>query len=111
VDEGPDGGVVRACDLSIAVTVNIRWTASAIAGYLGPIEPRALVADIRLKGGFQLVQAMLADQHTGVLAGRSLVREAARLWETQEDRKLNEIAGGTNQILRTRIVRYLKADK
>jgi acyl-CoA dehydrogenase len=42
----------------------------------------------RTIGGFQLVQAMLADQHTGVLAGRSLVREAARLWETQEDRRI-----------------------
>lgn len=38
-------------------------------------------------GEFQLVQAMLADQLTGVLAGRSLVREAARLWQTNEDRR------------------------
>ena len=29
-------------------------------------------------GNFQLVQAMLADQQTGVLAGRALVRDAAR---------------------------------
>ena len=39
-------------------------------------------------GGFQLVQAMLADQQTGVLAGRALVREAARLWEAEEDRRI-----------------------
>jgi acyl-CoA dehydrogenase len=39
-------------------------------------------------GEFQLVQAMLADQQTDVLAGRSLVREAARLWETGEDRRI-----------------------
>ena len=38
-------------------------------------------------GDFQLVQAMLADQQTGVLAGRSLVREAARLWDSGEDRR------------------------
>jgi acyl-CoA dehydrogenase len=38
--------------------------------------------------GFQLVQAMLADQQTGVLAGRSLIRETARLWETGEDRRI-----------------------
>src|SRR3954454_23235299 len=31
-------------------------------------------------GSFQLVQAMLADQQTGVMAGRALVRDAARLW-------------------------------
>lgn len=39
-------------------------------------------------GSFQLVQAMLADQQTGVLAGRALVREAARLWVTGEDRRI-----------------------
>ena len=33
-------------------------------------------------GNFQLVQAMIADQQTGVLAGRALVRDAARLWVT-----------------------------
>lgn len=38
-------------------------------------------------GNFQLVQAMLADQQTEVLAGRALVREAARLWVTGEDRR------------------------
>jgi acyl-CoA dehydrogenase len=39
-------------------------------------------------GGFQLVQAMLADQLTGVMAGRALVREAARLYVTGEDRRI-----------------------
>ena len=39
-------------------------------------------------GNFQLVQAMLADQQTGVLAGRALVRDAARQWVTGEDRRL-----------------------
>ena len=39
-------------------------------------------------GDFQLVQAMLADQQTGVLAGRSLAREAARLYESGEDRRI-----------------------
>ncbi|KZS62918.1 acyl-CoA dehydrogenase family protein [Mycobacterium ostraviense] len=38
-----------------------------------------------LIGNFQLVQAMLADQQTGVLAGRALVRDAARLWVSGED--------------------------
>ena len=31
-------------------------------------------------GEFQLVQAMIADQQTGVLAGRALVRDTARKW-------------------------------
>jgi acyl-CoA dehydrogenase len=39
-------------------------------------------------GAFQLVQAMLADQQTGVLAGRALVRDTARKWLTAEDRRM-----------------------
>ena len=39
-------------------------------------------------GDFQLVQAMLADQQTGVLAGQALVREAARKWVSNEDRRI-----------------------
>lgn len=39
-------------------------------------------------GDFQLVQAMLADQQTGVLAGRAMVRDAARQWVTGEDRRV-----------------------
>lgn len=39
-------------------------------------------------GSFQLVQAMLADQQTGVLAGRALVRDAARQWVSGEDRRI-----------------------
>ncbi|MFC9871789.1 acyl-CoA dehydrogenase family protein [Nocardia salmonicida] len=39
-------------------------------------------------GDFQLVQAMLADQQTGVMAGRSLVREAARAWVDNTDRRI-----------------------
>lgn len=39
-------------------------------------------------GNFQLVQAMLADQQTGVMAGRALVRDAARQWVTGADRRI-----------------------
>ncbi|MUM27222.1 acyl-CoA dehydrogenase [Mycobacterium sp. CBMA295] len=39
-------------------------------------------------GSFQLVQAMLADQQTGVLAGRALVRDAAAKWVSGEDRRI-----------------------
>ncbi len=39
-------------------------------------------------GTFQLVQAMLADQQTGVMAGRALVRDAARLWLSGSDRRI-----------------------
>jgi acyl-CoA dehydrogenase len=39
-------------------------------------------------GSFQLVQAMLADQQTQVMAGRALVRDAALKWVTGEDRRI-----------------------
>jgi acyl-CoA dehydrogenase len=39
-------------------------------------------------GEFQLVQAMLADQQTGVAAGRALVRDAARAYVSGEDRRI-----------------------
>ncbi|MFD2416479.1 acyl-CoA dehydrogenase family protein [Amycolatopsis pigmentata] len=39
-------------------------------------------------GDFQLVQAMIADQQTGVLAGRALVRDTARRYVTGEDRRI-----------------------
>ena len=39
-------------------------------------------------GNFQLVQAMIADQQTGVLAGRALVRDTARLVGAEEDRRI-----------------------
>ncbi|WP_099020602.1 acyl-CoA dehydrogenase family protein [Mycolicibacterium palauense] len=39
-------------------------------------------------GSFQLVQAMLADQQTQVMAGRALVRDAARAWVEGTDRRI-----------------------
>jgi acyl-CoA dehydrogenase len=39
-------------------------------------------------GEFQLVQAMLADMQTGVLAGRAMVREAARAYVDGTDRRI-----------------------
>lgn len=39
-------------------------------------------------GEFQLVQAMLADMQTGVMAGRALVRDAAQLWVSGADRRI-----------------------
>src|SRR6201995_12014 len=43
-------------------------------------------------GDFQLVQAMLADQQTGVLAGRALVRETAQLYVSGEDTRISPSA-------------------
>jgi acyl-CoA dehydrogenase len=52
-------------------------------------------------GSFQLVQAMLADMQTGVMAGRALVRDAARLWVSGEDRR---IAPSTAKLFCTEMV-------
>jgi acyl-CoA dehydrogenase len=39
-------------------------------------------------GDFQLVQAMIADQQTGVMAGRALVKDAAAKYVSGEDRRI-----------------------
>ena len=39
-------------------------------------------------GDYQLVQAMLADQYTGVAAGRALVRDAAAAYDSGADRRV-----------------------
>jgi acyl-CoA dehydrogenase len=43
-------------------------------------------------GEFQLVQAMIADQQTGVLAGRALVRETAQRYVSGEDTRIGPSA-------------------
>ncbi|MEZ0353017.1 acyl-CoA dehydrogenase family protein [Mycobacterium sp. pR1184] len=63
------GAATRALDESVAYAATATQGGAAI-------------------GSFQLVQAMLADQQTEVMAGRALVREAARLWVTDEDRRV-----------------------
>ncbi len=43
-------------------------------------------------GEFQLVQAMLADQQTGLYAGRAMVAEAARNYDSGADRRIGPSA-------------------
>jgi acyl-CoA dehydrogenase len=43
-------------------------------------------------GEFQLVQAMIADQQTGVMAGRALVRETAQRYVSGEDTRIGPSA-------------------
>ncbi|PPI99634.1 acyl-CoA dehydrogenase family protein [Nocardia nova] len=43
-------------------------------------------------GEFQLVQAMIADQYTGMLAGRAMVREVAARYVSGEDRRVGPSA-------------------
>jgi acyl-CoA dehydrogenase len=67
------GAAQRALDESVA------YAASATQGG-API------------GSFQLVQAMLADMATGVMAGRAMVRETARAYLTGDDRRIGPSA-------------------
>lgn len=67
------GAAQRALDESVAYSVVTEQGGTAI-------------------GEFQLVQAMLADQQTGVMAGRALVREVAARYVSGEDRRLGPSA-------------------
>ena len=67
------GQAQRALDESVAYAANATQGGKAI-------------------GSFQLVQAMLADQQTGVMAGRALVREAAAKYVSGEDRRIGPSA-------------------
>ncbi|MGW0455878.1 acyl-CoA dehydrogenase family protein [Gordonia sp. 852002-51296_SCH5728562-b] len=67
------GQAQRALDESVAYAANATQGGKAI-------------------GSFQLVQAMLADQQTGVMAGRALVREAAAKYVSGEDRRVGPSA-------------------
>lgn len=67
------GTAQRALDESVA------WAATATQGGTAI-------------GEFQLVQAMLADQQTGVMAGRAMVRDAARAWVDETDRRISPSA-------------------
>jgi acyl-CoA dehydrogenase len=71
----------------------IHIAALAVGAAQRALDESATFAATATQGGsaigtFQLVQAMLADQQTQVMAGRALVREAARLWLTGEDTRI-----------------------
>lgn len=67
------GAAQRALDESVAYAATATQGGSAI-------------------GDFQLVQAMIADQYTGVLAGRALVRDVAARYVSGEDRRVGPSA-------------------
>jgi acyl-CoA dehydrogenase len=81
----------RAAMISLARGVHI--AALAVGTAQRALDESVAYAATATQGGtpignFQLVQAMIADQQTGVLAGRALVRDAARLWVSGEDRRI-----------------------
>lgn len=96
----PDGALIggsedigyRAAMISLA-RGRVHIAALAVGAAQRALDESVAYAATATQGGtpignFQLVQAMLADQQTGVLAGRALVRDTARLWVTNEDRRI-----------------------
>ncbi|MFI5592230.1 acyl-CoA dehydrogenase family protein [Amycolatopsis sp. NPDC051758] len=90
---GGDGEVGYKAAMTSLARGRIHMAGLAVGAAQRALDESVAYAATATQGGtvigdFQLVQAMLADQQTGVLAGRSLAREAARLYVTGEDRRI-----------------------
>ncbi|GGT42321.1 acyl-CoA dehydrogenase family protein [Nonomuraea spiralis] len=90
---GDDGEVGYKAALTSLARGRIHIAGVAVGAAQRALDESVAYAATATQGGtpigdFQLVQAMIADQQTGVLAGRALVREAARLYVTGEDRRI-----------------------
>ncbi|MFJ8911139.1 acyl-CoA dehydrogenase family protein [Amycolatopsis sp. NPDC102389] len=90
---GEDGDVGYKAAMTSLARGRIHMAGLAVGTAQRALDESVAYAATATQGGtpigdFQLVQAMLADQQTGVLAGRALAREAARLYVTGEDRRI-----------------------
>ena len=96
----PDGALVGGSEdigYRAAITAlargRIHIAALAVGAAQRALDESVAYAATATQGGtpigeFQLVQAMIADQQTAVMAGRALVRDAAKLWLAGEDRRI-----------------------
>src|SRR6476659_4066602 len=80
---GGDGDIGYRAAMTSLARGRIHMAALAVGSAQRALDESVAYAATATQGGtpignFQLVQAMIADQQTGVLAGRALVREAAR---------------------------------
>ncbi|EME52235.1 acyl-CoA dehydrogenase family protein [Amycolatopsis decaplanina] len=90
---GGDGDVGYKAAMTSLARGRIHMAGLAVGAAQRALDESVAYAATATQGGtpigdFQLVQAMLADQQTGVLAGRALAREAARSYVTGEDRRI-----------------------
>jgi DNA-binding IclR family transcriptional regulator len=90
---GGDGDIGYRAAMTSLARGRIHMAALAVGSAQRALDESVAYAATATQGGtpigsFQLVQAMIADQQTGVLAGRALAREAARLYVTGEDRRI-----------------------
>jgi acyl-CoA dehydrogenase len=90
---GGDGDIGYRAAMTSLARGRIHMAALAVGSAQRALDESVAYAATATQGGtpignFQLVQAMIADQQTGVLAGRALTREAARLYVTGADRRI-----------------------
>ncbi|MDL9935259.1 acyl-CoA dehydrogenase family protein [Gordonia sp. ABSL1-1] len=90
---GGDAAVGYQAAMTILARGRIHISALAVGQAQRALDESVAYAASATQGGspigdFQLVQAMIADMQTGVMAGRALVRDAARAWVTDTDRRI-----------------------
>lgn len=90
---GGDADVGYRAAMTILARGRIHIAAVAVGQAQRALDESVRHAALTTQGGkaigdFQLVQAMLADQQTGVMAGKALVADAARKWVAEEDRRI-----------------------
>ena len=90
---GADGGIGYRAAMTSLARGRIHIAGLAVGCAQRALDESVSYAASATQGGtvigdFELVQAMLADQQTGVLAGRALVRDAARKYVSGEDRRI-----------------------
>src|SRR6478672_7628876 len=90
---GGDGDIGYRAAMTSLARGRIHMAALAVGSAQRALDESVAYAATATQGGtpignFQLVQAMIADQQTGVLAGKALVRDTARKWVNDEDRRI-----------------------
>ena len=90
---GGDAAVGYRAAMTILARGRVHIAAVAVGQAQRALDESVAYAATATQGGtpigdFQLVQAMIADMQTGVMAGRALVRDAARAWVQETDRRI-----------------------
>jgi acyl-CoA dehydrogenase len=90
---GGDGDIGYRAAMTSLARGRVHMAALAVGQAQRALDESVAYAAVSTQGGepigsFQLVQAMIADQQVGVMAGRAMVRDAARAWVENTDRRI-----------------------
>nr|WP_211188138.1 acyl-CoA dehydrogenase family protein [Gordonia asplenii] len=90
---GGDAAVGYRAAMTILARGRVHIAAVAVGQAQRALDESVAYAAAATQGGtpigdFQLVQAMIADMQTSVMAGRALVRDAAKAWVHDTDRRI-----------------------